>query len=560
MSRTVALGLVFGLVAVGVAGAQPASQPWVEMSTGATSRVFVDTASVVGQGDNRTVDVIIIDSLQRKRAPLELHCVNRQYRFGSGGWQNDDPANVRRMCDRNFGGLKTRSRAEVDAVALFPRVLGGAAVANQWILVDWSKDQMVLVNPTSITRDAKGWRFETIYQVAGRGGPARHKLLADCDNRNVVNDQAVKSDDLLGSMFGEIMRLSGQGPGSLVHAVLYLTFCPSTMQIVSSAPTVDLTAALAARAGFEAARSNYLRQHPGADLANVIAQAPGPKELGGYQLSLMDLTMPFGLRSEVVGAEKGRVVVQQTFKHPFSAVGRLFIKDPKGWGHCSATLIGNSRTVLTARHCGIGTEYVFALGNAGRDQGIPARIVATGDYPIRDGRDGLGIGSYSEPKPNWDDWMVLDLERPSVGEPLAVPSAQYLQQVIQSFDKPYFHIAGFPADVKSGDRMIYSRGCGVAISKASYKQAHTSQTGCASYKGSSGSALLVLSQHRYIPIGILSGGNEADTSFSILVVGSRAFDAIRAKVLGECRSNQPGLRAHPLACPATKTALRRGAN
>src|SRR4029453_12333628 len=110
--------------------------------------------------------------------------------------------------------------------------------------------------------------------------------------------------------------------------------------------------------------------HPGANVSHAATLAPGPKELGGYQLSLIDMDLPAGLRAATVGQEGRRNIVQHTWKHPFSAVGRLFVKLPKGTGQCTATLIGDNRTILTARHCAGGTAYYFAQGNSDPDKAI----------------------------------------------------------------------------------------------------------------------------------------------------------------------------------------------
>jgi hypothetical protein len=257
------------------------------------------------------------------------------------------------------------------------------------------------------------------------------------------------------------------------------------------------------------------------------------------------------VKTDVVGAERNRIIVQDTSKHPFAAVGRLNIRiSPTEGGGCTATLIGDSRTVLTARHCAIGSEYRFALGNSGgpisRKDGIPARIVAFGDFPVSD--DSKNHWGPS-PTADWDDWMVLDLETPSSGEPLAIPTPQLIRQIVHSFGSTSFLVAAFPSDINGGEVMTYSRGCGITISKVDYKQSHTSETGCASYQGSSGAALLIRSpEHQFVPVGVLSAGYAADTSRSFLVVGSRAFDVIRAKVRDDCQHPVEGLRFHPQAC------------
>jgi V8-like Glu-specific endopeptidase len=230
---------------------------------------------------------------------------------------------------------------------------------------------------------------------------------------------------------------------------------------------------------------------------------------------------------------------------PFSSVGRLEVQYGATNTNCTATLVGDNRTLITASHCVQpgATRLIFHLGNQG--PGVEASVVARGDTPIPGNERDFDAaapepGEDKAPSPYWDDWLVLDLARPVAGEPLrtaADPLTMRLQQ--GDFARTPFSIAGFPIDVESGRRMVWVDGPGIpAFPARSWRGAHAVPTEARTAEGMSGGAVLIAQGGDYVVVGVVSGGVDDET---LIVVGGGGLVSVDRKRLADCRKPEPGL-------------------
>jgi hypothetical protein len=251
--------------------------------------------------------------------------------------------------------------------------------------------------------------------------------------------------------------------------------------------------------------------------------------------------------------------VADDHSRPFSSVGRLDVQYAETSTSCTATLVGDNRTLITASHCVQpgALRLTFHLGNRG--PGVDARIFARGDSPIPGDEGDFDAaspepGEDKPPSPYWDDWLVLDLAEPTPGEPLAIaadPLTSRLQQ--GDFAHTPFRIAGFPIDVESGRRMVWVDGPGIpAFPAQGWRGAHAVPTEARTAEGMSGGAVLVSQGGGYVVVGVVSGGADDQT---LIVVGGEGLHSVEHKRLADCRKPQVGLTfsAPCESRPATRT-------
>lgn len=232
-------------------------------------------------------------------------------------------------------------------------------------------------------------------------------------------------------------------------------------------------------------------------------------------------------------------------RRPFSSVGRLEVQYGDTSTSCSATLVGDSRTLITASHCvGPGaTRLAFHLGNQG--PGVEATIFARGDSPIPGNERDFdaaspGPGEDKAPSPYWDDWLVLDLAGPVAGQPLQTASEGLTMRLQRGdFAHTPFRIAGFPMSVDGGRRMVWAGGPGIpAFPAASWRGAHAVPTTARTSEGMSGGAVLVAQGDDDVVVGVVSGGADDET---LIVVGGGGLASVDRKRLADCRQPEPGL-------------------
>lgn len=224
---------------------------------------------------------------------------------------------------------------------------------------------------------------------------------------------------------------------------------------------------------------------------------------------------------------------------PFSSVGRLDIEHGGDGESCTATLVGDNRTIITASHCvqpGAG-RLTFHLGDQG--PGVEATIVARGEAPLptdeRAFDDAMpDDGEDVEPSPYWDDWLLLDLAQPVAGEPMPVASAADLARLQRGeFAVAPFHVAGFPMNVDAGHTMVWAEGTGIpAFPARGWRGARAVVTRARTYDGMSGGAVLLPLDGADVVVGLVSGGDGDET---VIMVGGGAFPAVEVKRRADCR-------------------------
>ena len=244
-------------------------------------------------------------------------------------------------------------------------------------------------------------------------------------------------------------------------------------------------------------------------------------------------------------ASSNRQRVADDHQSPFSSVGRLDIQSGKDVSTCTATLVGDNRTLITASHCAPpdATRLTFHLGNNG--PGIEATVYARGDTPNPGNDDDFdnaipSSGEVRDPSPYWDDWLVLNLAHPVAGPPLETAADGLIGRLQQGANaRTPFHIAGFPLDMDSGHAMVWVEGPGIPTFPArSWRGAYSVPTAVRTHEGMSGAAVLVEAEGGYAVAGVVSAGEGNETQ---IVVGGAGFRSVERKRLEDCRNPAPGL-------------------
>ena len=130
----------------------PNAKTWIDVSTGTgPNRVYLDTASIRGDGGARTAKVVLTGPSTFLEGMVEVNCTTNQYRYaGAKSWAKDDPKNSRRICNRDFAGMRHHSKREV---------LGPERI---WFEMRGPYDEHLFVNGSSIAGDGDSRTAEII--------------------------------------------------------------------------------------------------------------------------------------------------------------------------------------------------------------------------------------------------------------------------------------------------------------------------------------------------------------------------------------------------------------
>jgi hypothetical protein len=116
------------------AAAGPYDPIWVDLTTGAAPRrIFVNIASITAVADKRTAELMFAegDSAWPPGKKLEADCSSLTYRLSpTEKWRADDPDNVRRICKKNFGGLR---KYYADELGMRPEILKALSPSGTYL-------------------------------------------------------------------------------------------------------------------------------------------------------------------------------------------------------------------------------------------------------------------------------------------------------------------------------------------------------------------------------------------------------------------------------------------
>jgi hypothetical protein len=148
MRFKIACAGLFSIAFSASAAAGPYDAIWVDLTTDTgPRRIFVNIESITAVADKRTAELMFAEghSAWPPRDKLEADCSSLTYRLSpTEKWRADDPDNVRRICKKNFAGLRKYYAEELEmrpeilkallpsgtylhrkSNTYFPRTLGG---------------------------------------------------------------------------------------------------------------------------------------------------------------------------------------------------------------------------------------------------------------------------------------------------------------------------------------------------------------------------------------------------------------------------------------------------
>lgn len=274
-------------------------------------------------------------------------------------------------------------------------------------------------------------------------------------------------------------------------------------------------------------------QHTVFDLTKAGSVQNYDPEAASMLAEHMEDVFPNGWPAKYHSGYDHREQVVDLTKYPFSAVGRLSIKTLEAEYSCTASLVGNSRTLVTAAHC-IKSHAILTFHQSGQPD-LKADVVTKGAYARRDVTLPGGVSRI--PSEAWDDWAVLDLALPSRSRFLINQNADvFAKYTSEAAATTKFWVAGYPGDLFDGKTMTYSQGCGLQVPKLSYSGSYLTSTECPAYHGLSGAP--IMKRIKYSPpqvmlIGLLKGGNEKDVLKTYVVISDSLRKAIDLKVVSD---------------------------
>ena len=243
-------------------------------------------------------------------------------------------------------------------------------------------------------------------------------------------------------------------------------------------------------------------------IANLSVAVPEDRTRAANLLHQLNVWREPNAPISYVTKEDGRFFVSDVDKFPFSAIGIILIKSTVAGGRCTAALVGDTKTIVTASHCiRPGATYEFRQGKL-LNSVRAATVVASGarrsdiapDFPAWDSNVGT-------PNSTWDDWAILTLDTPVATKPLSIPSAEEEISIrTGSFftDKVNF-LAGFPGDVFGGMRMVFSPVVDPRPFPLDFNGAFPIRVAAQAYPGNSGGPLISLDRNgRAIGVGTAS--------------------------------------------------------
>lgn len=152
------------------------------------------------------------------------------------------------------------------------------------------------------------------------------------------------------------------------------------------------------------------------------------------------------------GGKDNRRQVLDRNVHPFSAIGK--VSDAKGDRYCSASLVGNNRTLITSAHC-VGFNLThFQLASDGERYAITllkAGKFEAGELPWDDRIKTANL--------SWSDWAIYRLNDalPSA-KALLLPDAETIKSIEMTEDlTELYETAGYPTDVNGGRSFAHVR-------------------------------------------------------------------------------------------------------
>lgn len=267
-------------------------------------------------------------------------------------------------------------------------------------------------------------------------------------------------------------------------------------------------------------------------LLNAASHQQLDKAAAESATNAMNLSFLNGYPSHQISNLDHREIVSDIKKYPFSVIGRLSITTPHKVSTCTATIVGNMKTIVTAGHCiQPGATYTFAQGESLQEL-HSASLFAKGDED-----PSLPVSLVANQQ--FDDWAILDLDQPLIGEgdPVLFATPKDIDGYIVNGFKQRYNVAGYPADLFSAGKMIYGKGCGINPALDNYKGSYLAQTQCPAYHGLSGASVLMTDVNGWqYMIGVVSLVKEQYLNTDTRIVLSKRLAAALCKKMAAEKS------------------------